>query len=77
MKLSELILHVGDEHVGLQNLDNSLIRAQAKTRDGEITFATDRRHVMQRAFDQPVTHVGLIVWLPVEKLPENLKPQQK
>ncbi len=75
MKLSELTQHVGDGHVQLQNLDQSLIRAQAKTRDGEITFATDRDKVMQRAFNQPVSHIGLVVWLPVERLPENLKPK--
>jgi hypothetical protein len=76
MKLSELIQHVGDEHVQLQNFDQSLVRAQAKTRDGEITFATDRSHVMERAFNQQVSHVGLVVWLPVHRLPESMRPKQ-
>lgn len=76
MKLSELIAHVGDEHVELQNLDNSTIRAQAKKTDGEITFATDRSKVMERAMGLSVKHLGLIVWLPVDRLPESMRPKQ-
>jgi hypothetical protein len=75
MKLSELILHVGDENLGIQNLDAALLRAQVRKRDGEITFATERTHVLQRGLDQPVTHIAFVVWLPVDRLPENLKPK--
>lgn len=75
MKLSELIQHVGDEAVQLQNLEASLIRAQMKTSDGEITFATDREKVGALAGIGEKTHLGLVVWLPIDKLPENLRPK--
>lgn len=77
MKLSELIQHVGDDHVQLQNLTGSLIRANMKARDGEVTFATDRDKVGALCGVGKTTHVGLIVWLPVDRLPEDLRPKSQ
>jgi hypothetical protein len=73
MKLSELIQLVGDEHVQLQNIDESLIKARAGTHDGEITFATDKAKVIERAVGRKPSHVGLVVWLPRERLPESMR----
>lgn len=73
MKLSELIQHVGDEHVQIQNLDNSLIKAKTAATDGEITFATDKSKVIERAVGKKPSHVGLVVWLPRERLPESMR----
>lgn len=77
MKLSELIQHVGDDHVQLQNLTSSLIRANLKARDGEVTFATDRDKVGALCGVGKTTHMGLIVWLPVDRLPQNLRPKSQ
>ena len=77
MKLSELIQHVGDDHVQLQNLAGSLIRASMKTRDGEVTFATDRDKVGALCGVGKSTHMGLVVWLPIERLPENMRPKSQ
>lgn len=73
MKLSELIQHVGDEHVQLQNLDESLIKARTATNDGEITFATDKSKVIERAVGRKTSHIGLVVWLPRDRLPESMR----
>jgi hypothetical protein len=75
MSITELMQHVGDENVQLQNLESSLIRAQMKKDDGEITFATDRDKVGALAGIGQKTHLGLVVWLPIDKLPENLRPK--
>ena len=69
MKLSELISHVGDDNIQVQGLNSSMIRAQVKIKDGEITFATDREKVAALAGLGKETHHGIIVWLPIDKLP--------
>jgi hypothetical protein len=46
-----------------------MIRAQVKIKDGEITFATDREKVAALAGLGKETHHGIIVWLPIDKLP--------
>lgn len=69
MKLSELIAHVGDDNIQVQGLNSSMIRAQVKIKDGEITFATDREKVAALAGVGEETHRCMIVWLPIDKLP--------
>jgi len=76
MKLSELIIHVGDDHVQLQRLDSSLVGGQVKKQDAELTFATDRQKGMALVGVGEQTHIGLIVWLPVERLPESMRPKK-
>lgn len=73
MKLSELIEHVGNDHVQIQDLAQSLVSAKAKTNDGEITFATDHSKVVQLSTGQKPDHVGIVVWLPRNRLPEHLR----
>ena len=76
MKLSELIQHVGDDHVQIQTVSSSLIRANLKARDGEVTFATDREKVAALCGVGKATHMGMIVWLPIARLPEDMRPAQ-
>ncbi|AHF89532.1 hypothetical protein OPIT5_03950 [Opitutaceae bacterium TAV5] len=77
MKLSELIQHVGDECIQMQNLEQSLVRVVQKKNDGEITFATSKGKASQLAkcavLGGKPDHVGLVVWLPREKLPESMR----
>lgn len=74
MKLSELIQHVGDDHVQCQGLSSSLLKANLKPKDGEVTFATDREKVAALCGVGKATHMGLVVWLPVDRLPDDMKP---
>ena len=69
MKMSELCAHVGDENIQVQGLSSSLVRANMKTHDGEITFATDREKVAALCGVGKETHRCMIVWLPIDKLP--------
>jgi hypothetical protein len=73
MSIIELLQHVGAENVQLQNLADSLVRADLKKHDGEITFATDRSIVHDMAINR-CDKVGLILWLPKDKMPD-LKSQ--
>jgi len=73
MKLSELIEYVGNDDVQFQALQGSLVKAETKKNDGEITFATDKSKVIQMATTDKPDYVCLVVWLPREKMPENLR----
>jgi hypothetical protein len=68
MSITELLQHVGAENVQLQNLADSLVKAQLKKNDGEITFATDRNTVQDMVLNR-CDKVGLILWIPKDKLP--------
>lgn len=69
MKLSELILHVGDDNIECQLLGTSLVSAKLAKNDGEITFATDQAKVRALTGIGKETHKCMIVWLPIDKLP--------
>ncbi len=69
MKLSELIAHVGDDNIQVQGLNSSFVRGTVKTKDGEITFATDREKVMALCGVGEQKYRGMIIWLPIDKLP--------
>lgn len=67
MKLSELILAVGDEHVVFQNLLNDA-RSIDKTKDGtKITFYTDAIQAEEALFGE-TKKIGLVVWLPRDRV---------
>lgn len=68
MSITELMQHVGAENISLQNLADSLVKADLKKNDGEITFATDRGIVHDMMLGRSKL-VGLIVWLPKDKMP--------
>lgn len=75
MRLSELIQHVGDEHVQFQVLSQDLVRAH-QGKNATIEFATDPKHVLEIATasltgDKP-SHIGFIVWLPRERCPQEV-----
>lgn len=74
MKLSELIAHIGDENIFVQNLATNMKSAKAamKNRDAEITFVTSDDKVLDRMIGKP-RFVGLVVWLPVDKMPDGYK----
>ena len=77
MKLSELIQHIGADNVEIQTISSSLIRANLKAKDGEVTFATDREKVSAICGVGKQTHMGLILWLPIDRLPEEMRPMEK
>lgn len=69
MSLSELIHFVGDDHVEIQNLAESLTRFEASKGDGLLTFATElgrARDLAMRA--GKADYVPFVVWIPREAL---------
>lgn len=74
MKLSELVAYVGDENITVQRVDQFIdAKYKSKTGDIEITFATNAITVDELLGRHP-RNIGLIVWLPVNKLPETMRP---
>ncbi len=77
MKLSELIAHIGDDNVFLQNLQSSFLRGSICSSDAEITFSTEKDRGQQLldagASGRKPDHVGLVLWLPRERLPEGMR----
>lgn len=73
MKLSELIQHVGDDNVILQNILHSSPTMNVGKKDGRITFSTDRQKTgdlcTQGATGQKGQWTALVVWIPTDKLP--------
>lgn len=76
MTLSELIAAVGDDNVIYQALatDSTLVRKKRERGQqvGEVVFNTDPRRADDLMFDNP-THIGLVVWLPIDRLPESMR----
>ena len=69
MKLSELIVHVGDEHVKEQILADDITNVQMrKSGEAMVTFGTTAINATQVATDT-VPYVGLVIWLPKERMP--------
>lgn len=77
MKISELIAKIGDEHVKVQTLAENMTCGSITRNGGKITFATSAEFVseMNRAaiLGGKPSHVGLVVWLPRERLPEEMR----
>lgn len=70
MKLSELIVAIGDENIVLQNLFECLTASKQVKRGGtELSFLTDQVNTTEIATDR-FKKIGLVVWLPKDKLPE-------
>lgn len=60
MKLSELILAIGNDKVKMQNLDQSSITLDWTAKKGtRITFGTD-----QQLNSGGTVDLGLVIWLP-------------
>lgn len=72
MKLSELIAHVGDEHINVQPLQPINVRMCKD--DAEITFATEKEKAQSYSgFDEP-KHVAMVLWLPKDRMPSPTNP---
>ena len=72
MKLSELILAVGDENVAIQNLD-----VCADTLDYNIKSGTKIKFGTEVALTPEGTEkLGLVVWLPRDKVTAALASRQ-
>ena len=68
MKMSELILAVGDEHVVFQNLLNDA-HSIDKTKHGtKITFYTDAVQAEEMLGNGQTNKIGLVLWLPRERV---------
>lgn len=71
MNLTELIQKAGPENINVQSLVSSFISMHRKKNDSEITFATDHTMASSVARESqgiPGTHVGLVVWIPRDKI---------
>lgn len=68
MKMSELILAVGDDNVVFQNLLNDA-QTIDKTKHGtKITFYTDAIQAEEMLNGGETKKIGLVVWLPRDKV---------
>lgn len=82
MKLSELIACVGDDHVNVQNLQESMVSISHSKNTSTISFGTSRDKgqsiAMAALTGAKPEFIGLIVWIPRERLPNeaNLSPTE-
>ena len=68
MKMSELILAIGDENVVFQNLLNDA-QSIDKTKHGtKITFYTDAIHAEELLNGGETQKMGLVLWLPRDRV---------
>ncbi len=79
MKLSEIILAVGDEHIQLQNLlDSTADIRMMKNGDTKISFFTNQITATEVA-TASAKKLGLVIWLPWDRLPPEIarhKPRE-
>jgi hypothetical protein len=71
--ISELVALVGDENIQVQNLGHNMTNASKGKDRGLITFATSPEHcqqLMQTAAGIESNLVGLVLWIPADKLPK-------
>lgn len=67
MKMSELILAVGDENVVFQNLLNDAVTIDKTKRGTKITFYTDAVQSEELMFGDS-KNIGLVLWLPRDRV---------
>lgn len=68
MSITELIKHVGEEHIQCQYLDSSFDSAKVVKGVGLITFVTEQSKVMER-LGVGQRHRCMILWMPDERFP--------
>lgn len=71
MNIIELLTKAGPENVKVQSVASSLVGVSRKIKDAEITIATEHgmaSSVMRESEGIPGTHVGLLVWIPRDKI---------
>ncbi len=64
MKISELILAIGDDRVVLQNLDRDAWSVDKTKHGTKITFYTDAIQAEEMLNDGKTEKMGLVLWLP-------------
>jgi hypothetical protein len=64
MKMSELILAVGDENVMFQNLDRDAHTIDKTKHGTKIAFYTDAIQAEELLNDGKTKKMGLVIWLP-------------
>lgn len=68
MKMSELILAVGDDNVVFQNLFNDAITVDKTKKGTKITFYTDAVQAEELLFGGQTKKLGLVLWLPRDRV---------
>ena|SRR5258708_40055347 len=77
MKLSDLILAVGDENVVFQNLLNDA-QSIDKTKHGtKITFYTDAIQAEEFLLGGQTKKIGLVVWLPRDRVDAAIAQERR
>jgi hypothetical protein len=76
MKMSELILAVGDENVVFQNLDSDAHTIDKTKHGTKITFYTNAIQAEEVLFDKSAK-IGLVVWLPRDKVEAAIKAEKQ
>lgn len=72
MKLSEIINHVGDENLQVQNIMQSSPTVRKMKREASVVFYTDTakgNDLMNQMMGREGKWTGLVVWIPTERLP--------
>jgi hypothetical protein len=77
MKMSELILAVGDENVVFQNLSNDAYTIDKTKHGTKITFYTDQVQAEEFWNVGKTKKLGLIVWLPRERVDEAIAAEKR
>ncbi len=72
MKLSEVIAHVGDDHVEFQDLGADMVEWQRKKDGAKVSFMTDPAKSQDVAAGRG-KWLGLVVWIETSRLPESVR----
>lgn len=76
--ISELVSKIGDENITVQNLASNLSEVKNGKKDSRLTFFTSpemgRQIAKEAAGIESSTHIGLILWIPRDKLPTTAAP---
>lgn len=76
MKMSELILAVGDENVVMQNLLNDIQQIEKNKHGTKITFYTDAVAPEEMLGGGQTKKIGLVLWLPRDKVNEAVAAEK-
>ncbi len=72
--ISELVRLVGDENIMVQNLAANMTAGNNGKKQSTLTFATSKEHcgdaMKAAAGIESAKYVGLILWMPREKIDE-------
>lgn len=77
MKMSELILAVGDENVKFQNLLNDAHTIDKTKHGTKITFYTDAIQAEELLSEKWPKMMGLVLWLPKDKVDAVIAAEKK